>query len=66
MASKYIALPKGVSEETFDAAVKEFRGVLGESNVLTSADQLAPYTKVMMPVAEENHQPSAAHLATTV
>jgi 4-cresol dehydrogenase (hydroxylating) len=66
MASKYIALPKGVSEETFDAAVKEFRRVLGETSVLTSADQLAPYTKHMMPVSEANHTASAALLATTV
>jgi 4-cresol dehydrogenase (hydroxylating) flavoprotein subunit len=66
MASKYIALPKGVSEKMFDAAVKEFRRVLGEGNVLTSAQQLAPYTKIMMPVPQENHTPSAAILATTV
>ena len=66
MASKYIALPKDVSEKTFDAAVKEFTSVLGEANVLTSEDRLAPYTKVMMPVPESNHTPSAAILATTV
>ncbi len=66
MASKYIALPKRVSEETFDAAVKEFRAVLGEANVLTKAEQLAPYSKVMMPVPDANHTPSAAILATTV
>ena len=66
MASKYIALPKGISETTFDAAVKDFRRVLGEANVLTSAYQLAPYTKIMMPVPEANHTPSAAILATTV
>ncbi|HET6675318.1 MAG TPA: FAD-dependent oxidoreductase, partial [Nitrospiraceae bacterium] len=66
MASKYIALPKGVSEQTFDAAVKEFRQILGDRNVLTEATQLAPYAKVMMPVSEENHTPSAAILATTV
>jgi 4-cresol dehydrogenase (hydroxylating) len=66
MASKYIALPKGVSEQTFDAAVRDFRRVLGEANVLTSAYQLASYTKIMMPVDEANHTPSAAILATTV
>lgn len=66
MASKYIALPKGVSEKTFDTTVKEFRRVLGETNVLVSAEQLAPYTKTMMPVSEANHTPSAAIMATTV
>ena len=66
MASKYIALPKGVSEKTFDAAVKEFSRVLGEANVLVSAEQLAPYIKTMMPVPETNHAPSAAIMATTV
>jgi len=66
MVSKYIALPKGVSEQTFDAAVTDFRRVLGEANVLTSAYQLASYTKIMMPVDEANHTPSAAILATTV
>jgi 4-cresol dehydrogenase (hydroxylating) len=66
MASKYIALPRGVSEQTFDVAIKEFRHILGDRNVLTEAGQLAPYAKVMMPVSEENHTPSAAILATTV
>ena len=66
MASKYIALPKGVSEKSFDAAVKEFRRLLGEANVLTSAEQLAPYIKTMMPVSEADHTPSVAILATTV
>ena len=64
--SKYVALPKGVSEQTFGAAVKEFRRILGKDNVLTDADHLAPYTKVMMPVPEANHTPSAAIMATTV
>jgi 4-cresol dehydrogenase (hydroxylating) len=66
MATTYIALPKGVSEKTFDAAVNDFRGLLGEANVLTSAEQLAPYIKTMMPVPEAGHVPSAAILATTV
>lgn len=66
MASKYLALPKGVSEETMDVAVKDFRSVLGEENVLIRGEHLAPYTKTMMPVSEDNHTPSAAILATTV
>lgn len=66
MASKYIALPKGVSEKTFDAAVKEFHRIVGVANTLTDAEDLAPYTKIMMPVPEANHTPSAAIMATTV
>jgi len=52
MASQYIALPKGVSEKNFDAAIRDFRKVLGETSVLTSAEQLAPYIKTMMPVPD--------------
>ncbi len=66
MASKFIALPKGVSEKTFEAAIAEFRSILGQDSVLVTAEQLAPYIKVMMPVPEANHTPSAALLATTV
>src|SRR5689334_14766751 len=66
MAGKYITLPKGVSEQAFDAAINEFRGVLGEAGVLTSAEQLAPYVKTMMPVPDSEHTPSAALMAMTV
>lgn len=57
MASKYIALPKGVSEKDFEAAVGHFRGILGDDAVLTSAEQLIPYTKTMMPVPDAEHTP---------
>ncbi len=63
MAEKYIALPKGVSENTFDAAIAAFRNVLGDAAVLVSARQLAPYIKTMMPVPDADHTPSAALLA---
>ncbi len=66
MPGRYIALPNGVSEATFDVAVTEFRRVLGDAAVLTSAEQLVPYSKVMMPVPNEDHVPSAALLATSV
>src|SRR5690348_15174659 len=66
MADKYIALPKGISEKLFDAAIKEFRGVLGDAAVFTSAQQLAPYIKTMMPVPDSDHTPSAALMSTTV
>src|SRR5687768_6130831 len=66
MTSIYIALPKGVSEKAFDAAISSFRSVLGDTAVLISAEQLAPYIKTMMPVPDAEHTPSAALLATTV
>ncbi|HNP52252.1 MAG TPA: FAD-dependent oxidoreductase, partial [Nitrosomonas nitrosa] len=66
MASKYIALPKGVSETVFDTAISRFREILGDTAVLTNAEQLAPYIKTMMPVPDADHAPSAALLATTV
>lgn len=66
MTSQYIALPKGVSEKNFDAAIRDFRKVLGDAAVLTSAEQLAPYIKTMMPVSDADHTLSAALLATTV
>ncbi len=66
MAEKYIALPKGVTETTFAAAIREFRAALGDASVLTSAAQLAPYIKTMMPVPDADHTPSAALLAQTV
>jgi 4-cresol dehydrogenase (hydroxylating) len=64
--SKYIALPKGVSEANFDKAIAEFKKILGAENVLTSAEHLAPYRKTMMPVADDAHAPSAALVATEV
>ncbi|MDC7705537.1 FAD-binding oxidoreductase [Vogesella indigofera] len=66
MASKYLALPKGVSEARFDAAIKKFTAALGKDNVLTSGEHLQPYTKVMMAVETEKHVPSAIVMATTV
>ena len=66
MSNKYIALPKGISEKTFDSAIADFRSVLGDAAVFTSAQQLAPYIKTMMPVPDSYHTPSAALMATTV
>ena len=66
MASKYQSLPQGLSEAQFDAAVTAFRDALGADQVLTSAEHLHPYTKVMMAVPNESHAPAAVLLATTV
>lgn len=64
--SKYITLPKGVSEAVFDKAIAGFKEILGADNVLTSGEQLAQYTKTMMPVDDSQHLPSAAILAQSV
>ena len=66
MTSKYMALPKGMSESSFDAAVADFKKALGEDNVMIKDELVRPYTKVMMAVPTEEHTPSAVVTATTV
>jgi 4-cresol dehydrogenase (hydroxylating) len=58
--SKYLALPKGVTEAAFEQALAEFRAILGSDHVYTEAEQLAPYMKIMLPVPIEEHTASAA------
>jgi 4-cresol dehydrogenase (hydroxylating) flavoprotein subunit len=60
MATKYVALPKGVSEKDFDSAITEFTRILGAENVIISAEKLAPFGKIMIPDDIKNHQASAA------
>lgn len=64
--SKYIALPKGVSEADFDLAIAAFTKILGADNVLTSVEQLTPYRKTMMAVPDDSCAPSAALIAHSV
>ena len=59
-------LPKGITQADFDKAISEFRSLLGNDNVLTEEAQLKPYNKIMMPVEDAAHAPSAAVTATTV
>lgn len=66
MTDKYLALPKGRSERDLDAAIAKFTTLLGADNVLTKAEHLAPYMKVMMSVDEKQHAPSAVLMASTV
>ncbi|CAL8981799.1 4-cresol dehydrogenase [hydroxylating] flavoprotein subunit [Rhodoplanes serenus] len=58
--SKYVALPAGVSEKVFDTALAEYRAILGPDHVITAAERLVPYNKIMLPVDDERHAPSAA------
>lgn len=66
MTSKYMALPKGMAESTFDQAVAKFKAALGADNVMIQDEHVRPYTKVMMAVPTEDHTPSAVVTATTV
>jgi 4-cresol dehydrogenase (hydroxylating) flavoprotein subunit len=66
MSSKYVALPKGVSEKTFDAAIKEYQAILGEQNVITQEEFLVSYNKIMIPDEDEHHTPSAAICPSSV
>lgn len=60
MSSQRKALPKGVAAGDFDKAIKEIRGILGDEYVLIEEERLAPYNKIMMPVPDAQHAPSAA------
>ncbi len=59
-------LPAGVSSTSFARALAELRGVVGEAYVLAEAEQLVPYGKLMIPAAEEDHEPSGAVLPASV
>jgi 4-cresol dehydrogenase (hydroxylating) len=54
----FAALPPGVSKEKFSQALKEYRAILGEENVIAQIERLTPYTKIMIPESETLHQPS--------
>ena len=60
MAAQYVALPNGVSERDFSAAVAEFRAALGDDSVYVDPEHLAAYGKIMLPVPDAEHAPSAA------
>lgn len=65
MAKKLTALPKNVSVETMNKAIKEFVKILGEENVLIGDEEMVPYKKIMMAVPIEEHMPSLALQAST-
>ena len=66
MGSKRTPLPKGVAAATFEQALTELKKILGNENVLLDDEHLAPYSKIMMPVPEEQHAPSAAIMPGSV
>ena len=60
MNAKRKTLPKGIAAGEFDKAIKELKKILGNENVLEDELRLAPYNKIMMPVPNDQHAPSAA------
>ena len=60
MSTKRKALPKGIAAGEFDKAIKELKAILGDEHVLVDEVRLAPYNKIMMPVPNDQHAPSAA------
>ncbi|MED5608381.1 MULTISPECIES: FAD-binding oxidoreductase [unclassified Pseudomonas] len=65
-ATNKAVLPRGVDANHFQQALAKFRKLLGEENVLAKDDQLIPYGKIMMPVDNAEHAPSAAVTATSL
>lgn len=64
--SRYIALPKGVTEENFNKAIQEYRAILGENRVRIDPASLQPYMRVTVAVSEHLHRPSAVMYPKTV
>lgn len=65
MSSSFIALPKGVTEESFRKAIKEYRTLLGEARVRTDQVSLQPYLAISIAESEVLHTPSAVIYPST-
>jgi len=63
--SRFVALPKGVSEETFAKAIQEYRQLLGEDRVRTDPASVQSYLNNSIAESEALHTPSAAIYPTT-
>ncbi len=53
-------LPKRITAAQFDQAMTELRSIVGDSKLIIDEARLAPYNKIMMPVPNSEHAPSAA------
>jgi 4-cresol dehydrogenase (hydroxylating) len=62
--SRFIALPKGVSEETFAKAIREYGALLGEDRVRTDPAALKPYLTSYGARGEEPHPSAVLYPAT--
>lgn len=63
--SRFVALPKGVTEESFTKAIQEYRALLGEGRVRTDPASLQPYMKLTIAGNERMHAPSAVMYPNT-
>ncbi|MBN9463952.1 MAG: FAD-binding oxidoreductase [Burkholderiales bacterium] len=66
MSSKRNVLPRGTPAAAFEKALEELRAIVGREYVLDDAERLAPYNKIMMPVPDAQHAPSAAIMPADV
>jgi len=64
--SPRVVLPAGVSSTSFERALAGFQRVVGPAYVLRDPAQLLPYRKIMIPAPEDEHEPSAAVLASSL
>ena len=53
-------LPKRITAAEFDRTVRSLQSIVGQDNVIVEEARLAPYSKIMMPVPNAQHAPSAA------
>jgi 4-cresol dehydrogenase (hydroxylating) len=58
--------PPGVSAAQFNAAIAEYRRVLGDEDVIVEVERLVPYTRTMLATPLERHQPSGALVPESV
>ncbi|MCC7413924.1 MAG: FAD-binding oxidoreductase [Gammaproteobacteria bacterium] len=66
MTESFIALPPGLDAPAFSRVLARLRDIVGEANVLATAERLAPYTKIMIPADTDAHTPSAALMPASV
>ena len=64
-AEQFAALPPGLTSERFAEALGKFRDIVGVDNVVTAPEMIVSYTKLMIPVSEEDHMPPGALLPKT-
>ncbi len=59
-------LPPGFSSPNFDSACKELRSIVGDDQVVTAEDRLAPYLDPYSPGLADEYAPSGAVLPASV
>ncbi|WPN49687.1 FAD-binding oxidoreductase [Pseudomonas sp. P8_241] len=64
--TSYSVLPAGVTQEHFALAINAFRHLLGDAQVISEPQRLAPYRKIMLPHDENDYAASAALLPDSV